>query len=735
MRQNVLVFAFVALSSFAAAAPQEARSAAPRIALVLSGGGAAGVAHVGVIKELERIGVRPDLIVGTSMGAVVGGLYASGFTPDDLERAVTEVDWTRILDDASERDLVQPQRRDNRLDPFTTQADLPVGLGPDGPKVSAGLVDGVKLTLILRELSYHVDAIEDFDALPIPFRAVATDLLAAEPVVLGAGDLDLAMRASMSIPGLFPPVKLDGRTLVDGGVTNNLPIDVARELGADIVIASFIPPAPATEEDVESLSGALGQSMAIFIHARSRFLISTLGDDDVLLIPGVGDVGMLSFEQAPDTIEAGIASVRENAEALARIASARPAIAPRPPIGDTASAKIRYDRIVVRYDGVLDPEAIRRRLDLPDAGEVMPKDVERGVRRVYGMELFENVTYRLEREDDGSSSLVVVAEQANQGLLRPRVGLALNNLFGGDSDFNFGAGVTIPEVNSLGGRFDIDVAIGQADGVRVQFEQPLDLDQQFYIGVEGSYLNDTGTVFSAVDDPLAEINVEEFGGTVGFYWSPGAWGGFGPIVSYSHQSAEVELGSLPGTNSDEIDGDALLVGFVLDVDTIDDVDLPTAGFQLRLRGGYDVLQSESLGEVAVDGIYAYSFGDNTFAPYVYVEGDIDPETFSAHFIGGFPRLPGFEENELVGNVVGVGGLRYYRRTSIIPFFGRDAFVGGSLSYGGAYESWGDVVDKDGGFVSTSLFAGIETSFGPAILSFGAAEQGQFAASFTLGARF
>ena len=737
MRLSRLLFSvvfFVSASPLGADDAQSQSPERPRIALVLSGGGAAGVAHVGVIKELERLGVRPDIVTGTSMGAVVGGLYASGFTTADLERAVTEIDWTRILDDASERDLIQPQRRDNRLDPFSIQTDLPIGIGPDGPKVSAGLVDGVKLTLILRELTYHVDGVDDFDQLSIPFRAVATDLLSAQPVVLGDGDLSVAMRASMSIPGFFPPVKIDGKTLVDGGVTNNLPIDVARDLGADIVIASFIPPAKASEEDVDSLSGALGQSMAIFIHARSRALISTLSGDDVLLTPGVEDVGMLAFDKAPDTIDAGVAAVQANAAAINRLAALREPLAPRPEIGDTASATIRYDRIEVRYDGRLDPEIIRRRLDLPDAGDVTPKDVERGVRRVYGLELFENVTYRLERAG-GERTLVVTAKQLNQGLLKPRVGLAVSDVFGDDGEVTIAAGATLPEINSRGGRFDIDVALGQNDGVRLQFEQPVDRDLEFFIGAEASYLRQNATLFQALDTPLSEIDVEELGGEASFAWSPGSWGGMGVALGYNHLSASVEAGVIPGARSDSINEDELLGSFIFFIDTADDVDLQTSGVQMSARVGYDLLQTDSAGEIAFDGVYAYSFGRNTVAPYAFLVGQIETDDFNPNFIGGFPVLPGFDDNELLGNIVGAVGLRYYRRLSVIPFFGSDAFYGGSLAYGGAYQRWGDVLDEDGGFVSSSLFAGVETSFGPAIISFGAAEQGQFTGAFTLGARF
>jgi len=181
------------LASLAPVAPLAADE--PRIGLVLGGGGAAGVAHVGVIKELERLGIRPDVITGTSMGAIVGGLYAAGMTPEELEAAVTEIDWSSIFNDASDRQLLHPLRRDNRLDPFSVQTNLPIGIGADGVRTDAGFIDAVKLTLTLRRLVSRAEGIADFDDLDIPFRAIATDLVTGEPVVLGTGDLSFRRRA------------------------------------------------------------------------------------------------------------------------------------------------------------------------------------------------------------------------------------------------------------------------------------------------------------------------------------------------------------------------------------------------------------------------------------------------------------------------------------------------------------------------------------------------------------
>ncbi|MBX2854360.1 MAG: patatin-like phospholipase family protein, partial [Rhodobacteraceae bacterium] len=192
-----------------------------RLALVLSGGGAAGAAHVGVIRALEEVGLRPDCVAGTSMGAIVGGLYASGMGVEEMENVVSAIDWLAILDDTADRGLIHPMRRRARTDPRVLLNNLPVGADEGGVRTDAGLIDGNRLLLILRELTLDTAGVRNFDNLDLPFRAVATNLATGEAVEIGEGDLAVALRASMSLPGLFPPIVLEEQVLVDGGVANN----------------------------------------------------------------------------------------------------------------------------------------------------------------------------------------------------------------------------------------------------------------------------------------------------------------------------------------------------------------------------------------------------------------------------------------------------------------------------------------------------------------------------------
>ena len=710
-----------------------AQSDTPRIGLVLGGGGAAGVAHVGVIRELERLGIRPDVITGTSMGAIIGGLYAAGYTPDDLERVALEIEWDSILNDSSNRLLEHPLRRDSRLEALSVQADLPLGVGATGVELNAGLVDGVKLTAILGQLTAQANEIENFDNLPIPFRAVATDLATGQPVMLDRGPLVDALRASMSIPALFPPVERDGRLLVDGGVSNNLPIDVARQMGADIVIVSSIPPAEKKVEDLGSFGASLGQTMSIFIHARTRDLIATLNPTDILLVPDVGAVGMLDFADAPNTLVKGTESVEGQHDRITALAKKRAALTPWPSVGDLRKTPIPYDRIVVEYDGNLSTEIIRRRLALPASGAATGLEIEQAISRVYGLDLFENVVYQQLRQG-GENLLIVRAERRNDGLAKPRFGIALSDTIGEDGDFTIALGGSLTELNSLGARLDLDVAFGESDAVVLRLEQPLDYDHHFHLRTTAGYLNQSGTVFSQLDQPFSEITVDRAVIGTELFWTPSDWGRVGVGVAFTHQTVDVKNGTIPGTSIGRVVEDQIPVSVSLDYDTLDDPDLPRRGLQIGAEYSYDIADQDSPDSFTLDALAAFSFGQNTFSAFAFAEGEREPDGFDPRFIGGFQRLSGLAQDELLGNVVAMGGVRYYRRFGFESPFGQEAFAGVSLEYGGAYADW-DRIGGDGSFVSGAVFAGVQTPFGPLILGFGSAEQGQYAATISMGFRF
>src|SRR5229473_166104 len=285
----------------------------PRICLVLSGGGARGMAHIGVLKILEDLKIPIDCIAGTSMGAIVGGLYASGMTAADIDAAMRSLDWQEAFRDAPpRRDLAFRRKQDDRN--FLVR--LPLGLQHRKILLPKGFIQGQKLQETLRQLTLPFSNSTDFDKLPTAFRAVATDLESGEAVLLDKGDLAIAMRASISAPGVFAPVDYQGRLLVDGGLAENLPINVARAMNADILIVSDVSFPLQARAQLDSALSISNQMLAILVRKDSDRQRRSLNPQDVLIEPVLGSTTSTDFTTTPGTIVRGEEAARRAAEKL-----------------------------------------------------------------------------------------------------------------------------------------------------------------------------------------------------------------------------------------------------------------------------------------------------------------------------------------------------------------------------------------------------------------------------------
>ena len=296
----------------------------PRVALVLSGGSALGIAHIGVIEEIEAAGIPIDMVLGTSMGAIVGGLYAAGYSPEQMERIVDAIDWNEVF----------AERRDSPGDRYyhmlETRYPLRVGFDRHGLDANPGLLSGQNVLSLFTELTLHDLTVRDFDRLPVPYRAVAADILTGDKVVFSSGSLAEAMRASMSIPGIFQPYEIGGRDLVDGGIVDNMPVDVARSMGADIVIAvETDAPLAKSADELKSAFAVSSQTLELIIEENMR---QSRKDADLLIMPDLRGFNQASYGDAPELIErgrrAGESSMPQLRALAARIAEQRPLVKP-----------------------------------------------------------------------------------------------------------------------------------------------------------------------------------------------------------------------------------------------------------------------------------------------------------------------------------------------------------------------------------------------------------------------
>ena len=275
----------------------QAQEDRPKIGLALSGGGAKGISHIGVLRVLEDAGIRPDYITGASIGSIMGGLYAIGYSVEDMERIAIELDWAYYFNDELKRtDLPIEERQ------YSDRYQLKVGIEDGKVQLPKGFIQGQKIGLLLSQLTFPAHGVHDFDQFKIPFRCVATDAETGDAVVLKSGSLAKAMRASMSLPSIFEPMELDGKLLIDGGVVRNLPVIEAIDMGADIVIAVDITSPLYKKEGLVSLVQVLEQTSSYKL-AESVELQKQLAD--VVISPDITGIGTLDFDRGADLLELG----------------------------------------------------------------------------------------------------------------------------------------------------------------------------------------------------------------------------------------------------------------------------------------------------------------------------------------------------------------------------------------------------------------------------------------------
>lgn len=378
------------LLSVAASVGQAATK--PRVAVVLSGGSALGLAHVGVLQVIERAGIPIDMILGTSMGSIVGGLYAAGYSPEQLSYIVTKQDWSTVFS----------ERRDSPGDRYDwlKRQRFPLRLGFDaqGIRLGAGLLEGQNVLSLFTELTLHDLTVRDFDKLPVPYRAVAADIVTGEKVVISRGSIAEAMRSSMSIPGIFNPYVVEGRKVVDGGIADNMPVDVARQMGADIVIA--VESRLGSPQSAESLTSSLAITAQTLNLLIEQNMISARRDADLVISPDLHDFTMMSYAEAAQIVERG----RAGAEAVmprlreiaAQIEKSRPLVKPEEQANRAAYHPLPVLVSVSVEGGGAADQALARKAFAPLAGKPADRAAVRAtIDAVYASGRFDLVTFDL----------------------------------------------------------------------------------------------------------------------------------------------------------------------------------------------------------------------------------------------------------------------------------------------------------------------------------------------------
>jgi len=714
---------------------QEPGIGRPRIGLVLSGGGARGAAHIGVIQALEQMHVPIDAVAGTSMGAVVGGLYAAGLSGDEIAAVFRALDWQDLLRDrAPRRDLVYRRKQDDRS--FLATGGLGIR-ADDGVVLPLGLVQGQKITQVLRNATMRVADVQDFDRLPTPFRGLATDLETGDPVILRSGDLATVLRASMSAPGVLAPVEIDGRLLVDGGLVDNLPVDLARRMGVDVIVAVDVSFPLARREGLETPLDVTNQMVAIMVRRGTAGSRAMLKAGDVLVEPELGRMTSIDFAKMPQVVTAGeVAAVKQEPK-LASLA-----LPPAEYASYVASRSRAADPEVrvafVRPGPHSEKDAERVEAVFGDlAGKPLDtKELQRRAYGQYGLDRYEAVDYRVVR-DDGERGLEIDLRRKSWGPNFLRFGMSIESDYEGGTYANAGARLLMTDVNRLDGELLFDAQLGEDPHFHAELFQPLSLGTEFFVAPAVHYDLETMQI---VEDGhrVAQYRIRD----TQFLLAVGAelsnWGEVRFGLRRGTGSSHVMVGD-PTLPSGDFDLGAAYVEF--GYDRLDSAYFPKHGEAFRASWQSE---SKSLGAsanadiVEADWVFARSRDRNSLVLSMAAGSALDDRVVSPtelFTLGGFMNLSGLPQDALIGTQYGIVRTMVYRRISRggSGLFEFPAYLGASFEIGNVWQSK-DAVDFGDLRIGGSAFLGAETPFGPLYLAAGFAE-GDAALYLLLGKTF
>ncbi len=713
----------------------DAAVARPKIGLVLSGGGARGITHIGVLKVLDEMRIPVDYVAATSMGSIVGGLYAMGTSPERMENIITTVDWSTLFSDSpARRELSFREKEIDRRFPLP----LEIGIRESGIRGFQGVLSGANLTLFLHELSSAADGVKDLDRLPIPFRAVSTDMVSGKAYVFEKGPLYVAMRSSMSIPGVFSPSEVGGLILGDGGLVDNLPVDIVRKMGAQIVIAVNIGTPLATRDQLSSIVGLTGQMINILTEQNVRVQLASLTADDVLIAPDLGALTASDFQQGPRFIRLGEEAARAAAPRLAALSLPESAYAAYkaglPKLAAAPPPPIEF----VRIEGLqyANPAAIEARLAIPLGAPLDIKDVDGRISRLYGSNEYESIDYRVV-EDSGRTGLVVDMNEKPIGPNYLRFGLAYSTDFQGETAFSVLAGFKRVWVDSLGAQLLAELELGRIVRAGARFYQPLDYREILFVSAQGSLENVPRYIFAG-SQRVAEYAVETNNAEIDVGMRIGAGGQIrlGPSYTYYKGAPTIALPGFPVTRQTDA-GVRLSARW----DDLDNAFFPRRGVHADLdlfygdrtqRLGSDPSEeSKRLGRGEFFGNAGIGFGANDFLNVAARAGALsrdDPSLVNPFLLGGFLNLSGLRNQQLAGSYVGLGRIVYYHQLTAVPWLGGGVFVGGSLEAGNTWQQRSTVSASDL-VTAGSAFLAADTFVGPFYFAYGRASGG--ASSFYL----
>lgn len=709
----------------------------PKVALVLSGGGARGFSHVGVIRELERLSVKIDIVAGTSMGAMVGGGYASGYSVEQMQDIILGVDWKEMFALRPDRDEINWRRRQDDFKGLGTQE---IGLSKKGVLFPDSVVPAQHLEIFLRSITRHVSSVTDLSKLSIPFAAIATDLDTGEAVVMQK-DVTLAdaMRSSMSVPGAFSPFPYKNHVLVDGGLAQNLPVEQAKAMGADIIIAVNAGTPLGKSKDIHSVAGVMGQMIGILTERNVDHSKSLLTEKDILITTDLTGFNAGDFQKAEAIIEAGEKSAKKYERQLKRLAVSQEAfeqwnLARQSAVQPPQARQV--DSVQVQGLEVVNPKSVIKSADLDLTKPITEDQIAQASAKIWATDDFTLVPYTFEPGPNGTQTLVWRPQEKPWGYNTIRVGGKISTDFNQEHTFDFLVAHTMGWLNSWGGEWRNEAQIGKDSYFSTSFYQPLGAASPLFLMPEIRYESQRYDWYNGSSHALATLKNKTLEGSLSFGLELGKASVFKAGVGYVSAQSKVSVGEIPGYNS--MDDEASFVEISWQYDTLDNVNFPTKGFYLDARARrYDQMENSADPEVSdyyVETIFPWDWGDGWVS---VLSGKAGSSTIPGRYpLGGLFNMSGAYYGRYSGSDMVLGRLQLSRRLQHTDVFGFPIYVGAGFEMGRVQE---DVLptylsDKDLGVwkKAVSAYVAADSIFGPLYLAVGQTSDNDSAVYFFWG---
>jgi NTE family protein len=711
----------------------------PKIALVLSGGGARGGAHVGVLKVLEKNHIPIDLIVGTSMGSFMGGLYAAGKSPEEIEKILLDTKWHDVIRPDFERSKIPMQKK--RAE-YRYQGRLGVGLNEKNEVVlPTGVLKREPLLMAFDSFFSDVKYVKDFDKLSIPFRAVATDISNGEAVVLKSGSIAEAVYASSAIPGGLQPITIEGRSLVDGGVSKNFPIEVAKEMGADIIIAVDVSEPFEKNIDVNSYLVVMGQLVNIMMRKNADESIKLLTQKDILITPELEGFSGLDVEHYAEIIKQGQKAALQFQKRLERLAVSKEDYQRflEKQRAKKATKEKLVSCIVLENHTYLADAIIKKAISQKVGEPFNDKALREDILKLYNTTLFDSITYRLHDDKKGTQLVVKLTPSWNtKGDIF--FSLSLEDNFQSNNNYSLKLGYWLYGINAYGAEWRNDLEVGSRRYFHTEFYQPFNRTREYYIRPFVEYEDMTYNIPTTTFGNQ-ELDSKHYGAGVGIGANLSAVLNTELYIAGFKDRSDVDIFSY----SQKFISKQL--GIKLQYDSLDNYSFANHGLLTKIELTKELPSMGS--SYDYNQLYAtiqkpFSYKDNSFIFNAKVgltdvkEGNIQEITIRDKFyLGGMFNLSGYQSYSLVNNNIFFTSLMYRYRLKNGGFFGSlgmPLYGGFTLESGGSWSDAKALTHSDIRY-SGSLYLSADTPFGPFYFTYGAADTLHQSLYLYLGEKF